>query len=111
MGGVGDEFCLFLHSGPLTFVEKSDSDPSVGGGACVTSLLVLMDRAQVTGEGSLGQTGPSPLPQMGGGGLVRLFLWCLLAIILFLLVSLFAQAEHKKTAQDTAPRPMAEARG
>ena len=90
MGGVGGDFCRFLYSWPLTSVEKSDLDPSVGGGACITSLLVLMDRAQVKrGRGKLGPDWASPFPQQrGGGGLVRLFLWFLLATVLFLLVSL-----------------------
>ena len=30
MGGVGGDSCQFLYSWPLTSVEKSDSDPSVG---------------------------------------------------------------------------------
>ena len=77
-GGVGDDSCLFLYSGPMTFVEKSDSHPIVEDGACITSLLVLVDRAQVKrGSGKLGPDWASPLSASGGeGGLVRLFLRC-----------------------------------
>ena len=79
MGGVGDDFCLFLYSGPLTSVEESDSNPIVEDGVCITSLLVLVDRAQVKrGRGKLGPDYASPLSQSGGGGLVRLFLQCFL---------------------------------
>ena len=42
MGGVGGDSCRFLYSWPLTSVEKSDPDPSVGSGPCITSLLVPM---------------------------------------------------------------------
>ena len=69
MGGVGDDSCLFLYSGPLTSVEKFDSDPIVEDGACITSLLVLVDRAQVKrGRGKLGPDWASPLSPSGGGG-------------------------------------------
>ena len=46
---------------------KSDPLPSVGGGACITSLLVLMDCAQVKrGGGKLGpDRAPPPPPQQG----------------------------------------------
>ena len=55
MVGVGGDFCLFLYSGPLTSVEKSDSDPIVEDGLCITSLLVLLYCAQVKrGRGKLG---------------------------------------------------------
>ena len=80
MGEVGDNFCLFLYSRPLTSVEKSDSDPMVEDGVCITSLLGLVDRAQVKrGRGKLGPDWASPIsPFVGGGGLVRLFLRCFL---------------------------------
>ena len=70
MGAVGDDSCMFLYSGPPTSVEKSDSDPIVEDGACITSLLVLVDRAQVKrGRGKLGSDWASPLsPSKGGGG-------------------------------------------
>ena len=69
MGGLGDDSYLFLCSGRLTFVENSDSDPIVADGACINSLLILVDRAQVKrGEGSLGQIGPPPFPLLGRGG-------------------------------------------
>ena len=73
-GGVGDGSCLFLYSGPLTSVEKSDSDPIVEDGACINSLLVLVDRAQVKrGRGKLGPGWASPLSPSGGGGGAPLF--------------------------------------
>ena len=70
MGGVGCDFCRFLYSWPLASVEKSDCDPSVGGEACITSLLVLVDRAQVKrGRGKLGPDRATPLsPAKGGRG-------------------------------------------
>ena len=81
-GGVGDNFCLILCSGPLTSVEKSESDLIVEDGVCITSLLVLVDRAQVKrGRGKLGPDWASPLSPFGAGGggeLVRLFLRCFL---------------------------------
>ena len=67
-GGVGDDSCLFLYSGQLTSVEKFDSDPIVEDGACITSLLVLVDRAQVQrGRGKLGPDWASLSPSGGGG--------------------------------------------
>jgi hypothetical protein len=74
MGGVGDDSCMFLYSGPLTSVEKSDSDPIMEDGACINSLLVLVDRAQVKrGRGKLGPGWASLLSPSGGWGVVRLF--------------------------------------
>ena len=43
-GGEGGNSRLFLFPQSLTSVLKSDPNPSVGGGACIASLLVLMDR-------------------------------------------------------------------
>ena len=49
MGGVGDDSSLFRYSGPLKSVGNSEN------GACITSLLVLVDRAKVKrGRGKLG---------------------------------------------------------
>ena len=86
MGGVGDDFCLFLYLGPLTSVEKSNSDPTVEDGVCITSLLLLMDRAQVKRRrGKLGPEWAFPFPQLGGGGGVRLFLRCFLVSLTLVL--------------------------
>ena len=69
LGGGGGNSCRFLSSWPLTSVEKSDPDPSVGSGAVITSLLVLMDRAQVKrGGGKLLPDLATPLSPTKGGG-------------------------------------------
>ena len=69
MGGVGDDSYLFLCSGPLTSVEKSNSDPIVADGACINSLLVLVDCAQMKrARGNLRPDWASPLSPSGRGG-------------------------------------------
>ena len=53
----------------MTFALESDPDPSLGGGACITSLMVLMDHAQVKrGGGKLGPGWAAPPPPQQGGG-------------------------------------------